>query len=212
MKRSSVRISSAPGVLLAEFDEGRRLVMTSHSCYEPDEPLYEIVKQKLGPELKMRTVEDSAVMPLAMGLTIAASLAGQLLVLRQGNGNLFAAKRKAGDGSSRRHLRKRIEHGYRESPHSGRIHRQRRDRMDDVAELSPDHEGRRLSSPSGSSRMAHPRFEREATCCAGVRARHCDAGARHRAVEAGRLNRPCRSSPILSPFWQAKKRPYSRIR
>lgn len=91
MRRSNVRISSAPGVLLAEFDEGRRLVMTGHGCYEPDRPLYERVKQKLGPELKMRTVEDSAVMPLAMSLTIAASITGQLLVPKQGNGNCGTA-------------------------------------------------------------------------------------------------------------------------
>lgn len=87
MRRSSVKISSAPGVLLAEFEEGHGLVMTSAGCYEPDELAYEFVKQTLGSGLTTRTVEDSAVIPLTMGLIVAASIAWQLLVPRQVGSN-----------------------------------------------------------------------------------------------------------------------------
>lgn len=80
---SSVRVDSAPGVLLARFEDGHRLIATSSGCYEPDEHVYEKARRTLGPRLATRTIEDSVAIPLTMSLTVAGSLAWQLFALRQ---------------------------------------------------------------------------------------------------------------------------------
>lgn len=84
MRRSSVRIDSAPGVVLAKFDDGRRLVMTRAGCYEPDAFSCDRLNRMLGPRRLTRVIGDSVVLPLAMALTVAAAVACQLLVFNRG--------------------------------------------------------------------------------------------------------------------------------
>lgn len=84
MRRSSVRMDSVPGVVLAKFDDGRRLVMTRDGCYEPDAFSCDRLDRMLGPRRLTRVIEDSSALPIVMALTVVAAVACQLLVFDRG--------------------------------------------------------------------------------------------------------------------------------
>ena len=75
MSCSSVRIRTTPYATFAEFDDGFRLVMHEGSCYEPDACTFDRLKRAFGTEGAVRTIRDSAALPIIMVLAIILSIA-----------------------------------------------------------------------------------------------------------------------------------------